>query len=302
MLLSFFNLSQDLVQIKEFGDNPGKLNCFVFVPDNLTEPAPVVIALHGCSQNARMMAYQSGWTELAKKHRFIVIYPEQGYMNNGYKCFNWFLSRHIDSLKGESYSIFEMLNYVKTNYLVDEENVYAYGLSAGAMMSVSLAVNYPESFKAVASLAGGPFKAVKNPLVALKVMKRPREKTSEELGQLLPKPNHRLPKLIVGHGNKDNVVNIANSKNLIRQWCYNFNLDEDDYKTQDQFGNYVNVLRHSYGETEDEIVFFEFLGLGHTLPVHPGDEINQGGKTGAYATDFGFFSTLYIAKEFGLVK
>src|SRR3954466_5043497 len=53
------------VEVTSFGSNPGNLRMFKYVPDNLPSAAPLVVVLHGCTQNARTYATESGWLQLA---------------------------------------------------------------------------------------------------------------------------------------------------------------------------------------------------------------------------------------------
>ena len=43
-----------------FGGNPGNLKMYKYVPDNMTAKAPLVVSLHGCSQNARVYSSFGG--------------------------------------------------------------------------------------------------------------------------------------------------------------------------------------------------------------------------------------------------
>src|SRR5690606_15593025 len=41
-----------LTQVTSFGSNPGNLSMYVYRPDGVGAGAPLVVALHGCTQNA----------------------------------------------------------------------------------------------------------------------------------------------------------------------------------------------------------------------------------------------------------
>ena len=62
-----------------------------YLPDNLPEGAPLVVVLHGCTQNAAVYDNGSGWSRLADDAGFALLYPEQQRANNPNLCFNWFL-------------------------------------------------------------------------------------------------------------------------------------------------------------------------------------------------------------------
>src|SRR5438445_388554 len=72
-----------------FGTNPGNLNMYSYVPAGITAKAPLVVVMHGCTQNATTVSQESGWNTLADRHKFYVVYPEQLAANNSSYCFNW---------------------------------------------------------------------------------------------------------------------------------------------------------------------------------------------------------------------
>lgn len=82
--------ARKLVEIASFGSNPGSLRCHLFLPTILPPNAPLVVVLHGCTQNAAGFDHGSGWSELAEEKGFAVLFPEQRRENNANLCFNWF--------------------------------------------------------------------------------------------------------------------------------------------------------------------------------------------------------------------
>ena len=77
-----------IVQVTSFGSNPGGLRMWKYVPPGMPAHAPLVLALHACSQQAADYV-KAGWNELADQYQFYVVYPEQTTVNNGLTCFNW---------------------------------------------------------------------------------------------------------------------------------------------------------------------------------------------------------------------
>ena len=65
------------VRVAGFGANPGGLQMYVHRPAGLGPGAPVVVALHGCTQDAVGYAAGSGWPELADRWGFTVVLPQQ---------------------------------------------------------------------------------------------------------------------------------------------------------------------------------------------------------------------------------
>jgi len=269
---------------------------------------PLVVALHGCNQNAESIALQSGWNKLADGFDFYVIYPEQKRINNLSDCFNWFNEKDITKNSGESGSIKQMIQFMRDSFLIDTAQIFVYGLSAGAAMTTVLMANYPGTFNTGAVLAGGPYKMATNPFTALSVMAGSKNKSSAEWGKLVKDENpaykNNYPKLVVIHGKSDKVVNPENSLQLIKQWANVLHTDTVPAQTLNSFANNQDITKYIYmnDKKQEEIFYYEVKNLGHALMVDPGEPITQGGKTGLFAVDKNFFSTYWIAKDFGLIR
>ena len=87
---AFAAANDRLAGLAPIHDNPGGLSARVYVPAGLKGPAPLVVVLHGCTQNAAVYDQGSGWSALADRHGFILLFPEQNRANNPMLCFNWF--------------------------------------------------------------------------------------------------------------------------------------------------------------------------------------------------------------------
>src|SRR6516164_9395341 len=94
-----------LRELTGFGANPGDLRMFAYAPEHLPPKAPLVIALHGCTQTADEYDYGTGWSSLADNLGFAVLYPQQQPTNNPRNCFSWFLPDDVARGQGEVRSI-----------------------------------------------------------------------------------------------------------------------------------------------------------------------------------------------------
>lgn len=301
-----------LREIKDFGTNPGNLNFFIHTPQikkgRSANKMPLIVALHGCNQDVSTISRQSGWNKLADDYGFIVIYPQQRFLNNPSFCFNWYDEKDVSKYSGESGSIKQMIDFVCDSFSVDKSKIFAYGLSAGAAMTAALLADYPDIFNAGAILAGGPFMMATNPLNGVSAMVSPKHKSSKEWGELVLKQNigykNKYPRVIIVHGKNDVIVDIKNSYELVKQWAYVLHTDTVPSKTIEAFANNKAIERKIYlnKQQQEEIIFYEITGLGHALAVDPGNAFDQGGETGLFAVDKDFFSTYWIAKDFGLIK
>jgi polyhydroxybutyrate depolymerase len=111
---------------------------------------PVVFNFHGGGMS---MAEQMLYTQMnraAERHQFIVVYPQ------GIKQ-DWNVGFGMDYLAGTDDVGFTqaMLNKLKQDYRIDEQRVYATGLSRGGFFALRLAAELPQQFAAVASV-GAP--------------------------------------------------------------------------------------------------------------------------------------------------
>lgn len=306
--ITFATYSQSLKEHNSFGANPGNLRMYSYIPESVDtiKNIPLVVVLHGCTQNAETIAKQSGWNQLANRYHFAVLYPEQKFINNTSYCFNWFNDSDRTGEEGEIESIHQMISTLNNTYSIDSSRVFIHGLSAGAAISVAYMANYPEEINAGAIFAGGAYYDDITPFKSMSVMRNPPIKTAEELANIITSIHDSLtnyPKLIIGHGDNDLVVNYQNSIELRKQWCAIHEISSDSVIVQDVFADNKNISREAYMKNEEEtIIFYTFKNGSHTLPVDPGIESAQGGKTGIFAKDIDFFSTYYVAQDFGLIN
>src|SRR5512133_2096020 len=100
-----------LRELTGFGANPGNLRMFVYAPQGMPPHAPLVIALHGCTQTSDEYDHGTGWSSLADRLGFAVVYPQQQPANNPKNCFSWFLPGDIVRGHGEAFSIREMVEH-----------------------------------------------------------------------------------------------------------------------------------------------------------------------------------------------
>ena len=99
-----------LTPLGEFGSNPGALDAYFYVPQSAGAHAPLVVVLHGCTQDAAGYDQGSGWSQLAEEQGFILLFPEQRRANNMNLCFNWFEPGDSRRGAGEPLSIRRMID------------------------------------------------------------------------------------------------------------------------------------------------------------------------------------------------
>lgn len=306
-----FALQPDsLMQVEHFGNNPGNLKMFVHTngQKNDTSLKPLVIVLHGCGQTAAEVARLTGWNKLADLNDFIVVYPQQKFINNVSTCFNWFRNSDINKGEGECESIYQMLLYMRKHYSIDSSRVFVTGLSAGAAMAVVMMATHPESIKGGAIFAGGAYKLATNAFASASAMlgtnKASRDELIKNITDQNPSFKDQYPLMIIYQGLNDLVVNHKNAGLLITQWTGINHCDTIPDKKEHPFKNVADIKRMEYQDSSGRtvLIFYEVDNLGHRILVKPGNNKDKGGETGMYGAAKNFHSTYQTAKDFGIIK
>lgn len=286
-----------LKEVEGFGSNPGRLTMLAYAPPGLPAKAPLVVVLHGCTQDARGYDAHAGWTALAEREGFAVLYPEQQRGNNPQKCFNWFQIADTSRGLGESLSIREMIDAMAARHRLDAGRIYVVGLSAGGAMAASLLGDYPEVFAGGAVIAGLPCGAATSMQEAFEAMSRPRERSADNLGDLVrassthPGP---WPTISIWHGSADATVAPRNADALVKQWLNVHGAAPDVFVEEDGDGYRRRVWR-----TDGRPVVESYLldGMGHGTPV----DGRVGERRGPFMLDVGVSSTRRIADFWGIL-
>ena len=120
-----------------------------------TIPAPVVLALHGAAMNGSMMVWFSGLNKTSDAHGFIVVYPS-GTGAGPFLAWNagGFTGRLNEGRPDDVAFIGGLLDELETLLSVDDQRIYACGMSNGGMMCYRLALELSERIAAIAPVAG----------------------------------------------------------------------------------------------------------------------------------------------------
>jgi poly(hydroxyalkanoate) depolymerase family esterase len=292
-----------LVEISEFGTNPGALRMFAFVPEHLQRTPALVVVLHGCGQTAAGYDLGAGWSTLAKRYGFALLMPEQQASNNANTCFNWFNPGDITRGRGEAASIRQMIARMVAEHKIDSRRIYVTGLSAGGAMTSVMLATYPEVFAGGAVIAGLPFGIASNVREALNGMMQSSPRPAHELGDLVRKASkHRgpWPKLSVWHGSADRTVNPVNADEIVKQWLDVHGLPSAPMSTADVDGYPRDVWWNEEGETVVESYTITDMAHGTPLGLTGSDE--SYGTAGAFLIEAGISSSYHIANFFGLTE
>lgn len=170
---------------------------------------PMVVMLHGCTQDAADFAAGTRMNEQARALGMVVLYPEQSQRDNPRKCWNWFHPQHQQRGRGEPAVLAALTESVAAAHRVDRSRIYVAGLSAGGAMADILGAAYPEVFAAVGVHSGLPRGSATDVVSALAAMR------SGAPAPVRAPAGASLPPAIVFHGDADSTVHSSNGQALI---------------------------------------------------------------------------------------
>jgi feruloyl esterase len=292
-----------LTAVSGFGSNPGNLRMLTYVPEVLSPSPALVVVLHGCTQTAAGYDHGSGWSTLADRYGFVLLYAEQQEANNPKRCFNWFQPGDIERNRGEAHSIRQMVEHAIQEHGVDRSRVFVTGLSAGGAMTSTMLATYPEVFASGAIIAGLPYRCATSVPEAFECMFQGKTHSAHEWGDLVRQAStHRgpWPKVSVWHGSADATVKPMNAGEIIKQWTNVHGLSSDPSYTETVDGYPRRVWTDASGE--EVIEEYVITGMAHGTPLAVGVDENSHGAAGPFLLDVGISSSYRIAKFWGLTE
>ena len=234
------------------------LRAYVYVPESAStrqSPAPLLVVLHGCLQDARGFFADSGWKGLADRHGFVALLPQQEQVQalpwamsgvwrqgNPVGCFS-FADRLKSPLKGgvpeEAAAIASMVETVRKGEVsgltlpaIDSSRISLTGLSAGASIGAVLLAEYPTVYSGGALFAGVPalcansmFSAAIKCGITVGDKRYPTAARSDgydqrEWAKFIARAPAlaKRPRVMIVQGDVDDTVAPANGGHLARQW------------------------------------------------------------------------------------
>jgi poly(hydroxyalkanoate) depolymerase family esterase len=191
-----------------FVSRSGTRSYKVFVPAGFDgRSLPLVVMLHGCSQNPDDFAAGTRMNVLAQERGLVVLYPAQAPRSNHAKCWNWFQpgDQHRDA--GEPDVLAGLTRHVIASHAIDPARVYIAGLSAGGAMAAIMAREYPELYAAVGVHSGLVAGAAHDVASAFAAMKTGTPDSATATAGATP--------VIVFHGDADATVHPRNAAQLL---------------------------------------------------------------------------------------
>ncbi|KOA20283.1 esterase PHB depolymerase [Clostridium homopropionicum DSM 5847] len=267
----------------------------LYVPSGYTAGSnlPLVVMLHGCTQDPDQFAAGTQMNALAETENFLVMYPKQTTSANQNACWNFFEPTSQTRGSGEPALIAGMVNDVKSKYSVNNEAVFVTGLSAGGAMTAIMGATYPDVFKAISVGAGLEYKAATSMTAAFTAMS---SGGPDPVAQGLAAYNamgsyERVVPTMVWHGTSDSTVAPVNGNQVLTQWAEtNDRADDgssnnsiDDVADQTITGQVPGssgraYTRYIYNDANGNSIMEKYLvtGMGHAW---------SGGSTAGSYTD-----------------
>lgn len=287
-----------LTPLPDFGSNPGALGAFSYVPAGAKA---LVVVLHGCTQNAFGYDQGAGWSALAERFGFALLFPEQARANNSNLCFNWFKPTDIKRGRGEALSIRQMIAAMVERHGLDPARIFINGLSAGGAMTSVMLACYPELFAAGAIIAGLPYGSASSVPQALDRMRgqgHPGDRAYTQMVRSASDHSGPWPSIALWHGTADATVNEMNADAILGQWRSLHGVGEAPDRVDRVDGVPHRVWLDARGRVAIED--FRITGMGHGTPLRTSGDEAAGAAT-AFMLEAGISSTWQMAKSWGLL-
>jgi poly(hydroxyalkanoate) depolymerase family esterase len=234
--------------------NAGLRDYKLYVPPGYQgQPLPLVMMLHGCTQDPDDFAFGTRMNEAARERGFFVLYPAQSQNANPSRCWNWFKHNHQGRGRGEPALLADMTRDVVSRYGIDPRRIFAAGLSAGGAMAAILGDAYPDVFAAIGVHSGLPPRSATNVKTAFEAMRHGAAADAA--------PSAGAPPVIVFHGDQDQTVHPINGQQIVAARADATTLESERRRVEDGREYTHHVYRDADGRVQVE--HWVVHGAGH---------------------------------------
>ena len=182
----------------------GAMGYRLYVPASVAPGAPLVVMLHGCTQDPEDFARGTRMNAVAEEAGALVAYPRQESSRNPNRCWSWFEPAQTGA-SGEAAMIAALAAEASRAEGGDPSRMFAAGLSAGGAMAAALGAAHPGTFRAVGVHSGLPAGAASDMAGAFAAM-------GGRAGDARALP---VPAIVV-HGTADRTVAPVNAERIAR--------------------------------------------------------------------------------------
>jgi poly(hydroxyalkanoate) depolymerase family esterase len=228
----------------------------LYTPSKARAAPPLIVMLHGCTQNADDFALGTGMNALAEEHGFIVAYPEQPSGANQMGCWNWFNPQDQHRGKGEPSIIAGLTGALIAEMNIDPERVFVAGLSAGGAMAEVMSATYPDVFAGAGVHSGLVYGVASDTASAFMAMsgnaKGPSRRATDRV------------RTIIFHGGSDQKVHPTNAELILaeaRAGLSSHHLETTERGTANGRAYNRTVVADTRGVPQVE--YWAIEGLGH---------------------------------------
>ncbi len=194
----------------------GSRDYTLYIPSHAPgRPRPLIVMLHGCTQNPDDFAVGTGMNRLADEHGFIIAYPRQPAGANPSACWNWFNRADQMRDQGEPSIIAGITRKVIAEFGIDASRVYVAGLSAGGAMAAIMSATYPELYAAVGVHSGLAYGSAADLPSAFAAMRGAGDPAGPKPGKSRRKRANSRVRTIVFHGANDKTVDPSNAETIL---------------------------------------------------------------------------------------
>ncbi|RZI73066.1 MAG: PHB depolymerase family esterase [Variovorax sp.] len=219
------------------------------------EPMPLVLMLHGCTQDPDDFAAGTRMNTLARAAGVAVLYPAQNRPANAQGCWNWFKPQHQRRGRGEPALLEALTRSVMASHAIDPARVHVAGLSAGGAMADILGRAYPDLFAAVGVHSGLPTGAANDVMSAMAAMRSG--------PGMAAAASATMPPLIVFHGDADNTVNVRNGDAVVASALAGRAVAAPSQRGRSTRGRSFTRTDHPAADGRQAIEYWVLHGAGH---------------------------------------
>jgi poly(hydroxyalkanoate) depolymerase family esterase len=195
---------------RTFSCAAGSRDYKVYLPSHVIGPKrPLIVMLHGCTQDPDDFAMGTGMNILAEEQGFIVAYPRQPATANHSACWNWFDLKDQMRGEGEPCIIAGMTRAIMAEFDIDAKRVCVAGLSAGGAMALIMSATYPELYAATGVHSGLVYGLATDLPSAFAAMGGNPSPVAK--AQRKARPKRVRSRTIVFHGESDRTVHPSNA-------------------------------------------------------------------------------------------